>query len=125
VTKPRGDTDVNTIIDALCTPGPTREQRAAAEALLALMSPYIGAPAAMFDVDPSWRITVHVHDPAGFEWWREALGLDSADVGDLEPYRDYCAARIYGQTGSAATEVCLIGYLPLPVETADSSTDAA
>ncbi|WP_042430254.1 hypothetical protein [Streptacidiphilus anmyonensis] len=116
---------MNSMTDALCTPGPTLEQRAAADALLALMSPFIGAPGAMFDVDPSWRITVHVHDPAGFEWWREALGLDHTEVGELETYQDYCAARIYGQSGLVSTEVCLIGYLPLPAERPDTSSDAA
>jgi hypothetical protein len=99
-------------------------QQAAAMALLTLISPGLDVPAATVDVRPSWsEVTIHVHrDPAGLEWWREALGLNP-DAGDLSLRNDYCIVRFTGQIGSI--EVCLIGFLPLPIETAASGSDAA
>jgi hypothetical protein len=134
VTGYRGDTDVNTLaqtdtVDAIAASLPQRaiSQQAAVMALMTLISPGLNVPEANVEVNPSWpQVTVSVHrNPAGFEWWREALDLSPNDAGDLDFYDDLgcCCVRIRGRIGS--TKVCLIGYLPLPADTPNTSTDAA
>jgi hypothetical protein len=92
-------------------------QAAARTALLALASHVTGLPAASVDIftDNGGELAVHIHNnPDGFEWWREALGLDPAGA-TSRTHGDFCTVKIGGTVGAVA--VALVGYLPLAVDT--------
>jgi hypothetical protein len=85
--------------------------------LLALVSQVTGLPSAtvnFYPGDDGGELAIHVHDnPAGFEWWREALGLDPTDA-KSHVLTDFCTVTVTGAVGAVA--VTVTGYLPLPAD---------
>jgi hypothetical protein len=124
VTELRGDT-VNTAARTdtpdtvpVSLPQLSINQQSAVMALMTLMALGPDLPEAHIHVDPSRpEVTIRVHrNPAGLEWWREALGLSPDNADDVDFYEDRgcCCVSLHGQLGS--TQVNLIGFLPLPAE---------
>ncbi|WP_051942589.1 hypothetical protein [Streptacidiphilus rugosus] len=101
---------------------PLHRQASTVRTLLALIDQYPNLPAADFDVSSSpvgERLTINVHnDPAGFEMWREALGLNPENS-ELVAFSDFAAVKVFGQTDGI--RVRLIGYLPPVLDAAPAA----
>jgi hypothetical protein len=91
--------------------------QAAVSALLALVRETPATGLAEFHLSDG-ELGIQIHDnPAGFEWWREALGLPP-DATRLTDYRTFTTIDLPGQVGSL--RVRLVAYLP-PLPKADDA----
>ncbi|WP_037605058.1 hypothetical protein [Streptacidiphilus rugosus] len=94
---------------------PLSEQDNTVRALLALVTQFPDLPTASFQVNPYIpELTINVHnDPAGFEQWRESLGLDPQTSTEKD-YRTFYAVEVPGEFAGVGVE--LVGYMPIPIE---------
>ena len=100
-------------------------QTAAARTLLALVTQFPDLPAVGFDITAypvGANLRVNAHDPAAFEQWREALAMDPQTAAG-EPYDTFHTIEITRDFDGI--RLLLVGYMPLPVESAEPAPIAA
>jgi len=106
----------------MALPSFVRDQTNDARVLLAMLTEFPDLPAAELTITTRLggeTLHIYVHsDPAGFEQWRQALGLDPQAAGGRR-YRTFQSVEFSGRYHDVT--VRLVGFLPLPADDADAA----